>query len=83
MNDKQEYNGWKNRETWNCALWISNDYSLYKSAVEFMNTYKGKTPYKAFIEYAGLKEEKTPDNIKWYSNRLDYKELNEMMRDLP
>lgn len=23
---KQEYNGWTNFETWNAALWLSNDY---------------------------------------------------------
>ena len=23
------YNGWKNYETWNVALWLKNDYPLY------------------------------------------------------
>ena len=23
------YNGWKNYETWNVALWLQNDYPLY------------------------------------------------------
>lgn len=76
------YNGWKNRQTWNVALWINNDYGLYKNAVEFMKIYSGKAPYPAFIRSMGLQGERTPDNIKWLGTRLDYKALNEMMREL-
>jgi len=37
-----EYNGWKNWATWNVALWLGNDYPLYKA----MQGYKGYvTPY--------------------------------------
>ena len=28
------YNGWKNRQTWNVALWFGNDYGLYTRAKE-------------------------------------------------
>jgi hypothetical protein len=27
----QEYNGWKNYETWNVALWINNDQGLQET----------------------------------------------------
>lgn len=30
------YNGWKNRETWACALWLSNDYMAYRLTLEVM-----------------------------------------------
>lgn len=76
-----DYNGWKNRETWSVSLWIANDYGLYTSAREFMNSYKGRKPYKDFIEYLYLEDEKNPDNIKWLSNKLDYRALNKFMND--
>tara|TARA_R100000388_G_scaffold87377_1_gene67297 strand:- start:170 stop:433 length:264 start_codon:yes stop_codon:yes gene_type:complete len=36
MTDQQDttYNGWTNYETWQCALWIDNEPSLYFSALE-------------------------------------------------
>ena len=27
---EKTYNGWTNYETWNVALWIDNDYGLYR-----------------------------------------------------
>ena len=77
----KDYNGWKNRQTWNVTLWISNTEHLYKQAVEFMKSYTGSKPYVAFINKMGLAEERTPDNIKWISTRLDYKALNEEMEE--
>ena len=81
MKDK-EYNGWKNRQTWNVMLWIRNDKFLYDLAVEFMQIYKGKCPYVHFMRSLGYENERTPDTIKWLSSRLDYKELNEAMWEL-
>lgn len=77
------YNGWKNRQTWNVSLWISNDYSLYKAATEFMKTHAdSKCPYVSFIKSMGMEDDRTPDNIKYISTRLCYTELNEMMKGL-
>ena len=78
----KKYNGWKNRQTWNVMLWINNTEQLYRQAVEFMNSYTGSKPYAAFISKMGLAGERTPDNIKYISTRLDYKALNEAMEEL-
>jgi hypothetical protein len=77
-----EYNGWKNRATWNVSLWLQNDEYLYMEACDFMQRYKGKAPYRQFIRSMGMCYEKTPDRFQWISQKLDYKALNEMMREL-
>ena len=80
---KETYNGWKNRSTWNVALWIQNNEYLYRMAVEYKNKRQGKKmTYSGFIRSCGMQEEKTPDNIKYISTLLDYSALNEMMMEL-
>ncbi|MEB3126340.1 MAG: hypothetical protein VKL00_12080 [Synechococcales bacterium] len=54
MSTKTTYEGWKNYDTWNCALWINNDYALYLSARLFMTVYKGAKPYRDWVKTAGL-----------------------------
>lgn len=74
------YNGWKNRATWNVALWIGQD-PLYTEAVAFIKDYKGKQPYVDFLESCGLDTQKTADGINYVSEELDYKRLDEMMME--
>lgn len=78
------YNGWKNRETWNVMLWIQNDERLYRSAVDFMISCPKNTRsyYKSFIEWADLQDSTTNDGVKWLDNKLDYRRLNEAIREL-
>lgn len=81
----ETYNGWKNRQTWNVSLWINNDEYLYNLAVKFMNDSQipdYRKTYKRFIICSGLAEDRTPDNIKFLGTRLDYKALNEMMKEM-
>lgn len=76
------YEGWKNRSTWNVALWINNDEPLYNGAVEFMTKYEGNNPYRSFCRDSGLDSQKTPDGIMWLSQILDYEELDAMMWEM-
>ena len=77
------YEGWKNRQTWNVSLWLNNEYPIYKAAVAFMEKHPDvKNPYLRFVYEYGLKAERTGDNIAWAGSRLDYKALDDMMREL-
>lgn len=77
------YNGWKNRETWNVALWIGNDERLYQSAVQFMKQYCGRAPYRDFVwDWAGIAYMHTPDGVSYYGKQLSLRELNGFMREL-
>jgi len=68
-----EYNGWKNYETWNVALWIGNDELLYEIA-------KGVKDYERFKYF--MTNGGTPDNISWYHVDLDIDALNELIKDI-
>jgi hypothetical protein len=80
-----EYNGWKNRQTWNVALWLGSDEHLYRAAVKFMEKRKhpkANNHYLRFIKEQGLADLRTGDNIAWAGSRLDYKALDDMMKEL-
>jgi hypothetical protein len=74
------YNGWKNRDTWNVALWIGQN-PLYPEAVSFIKNYTGKQPYVDFLESCGLDSQSTPDGIRYVSDALDYEHLDKMMME--
>lgn len=81
----EDYNGWKNRATWNVALWLNNDGGLYNLMLEYAR--KPRKPgqrrtYRGFVRYAGLKMERTPDGFKYAGSRLDYSALSDMIREL-
>lgn len=82
---EQGYNGWKNRQTWNVALWINNDEPLYRAAVEYVKARRAankKATYRGFINSAWLVGERTPDNISYSGTRLDYAALDAMINEL-
>ena len=73
------FNGWKNRETWNVAMWLNNTESYYFAVLEFMKDYKGVAPCKDFLLESGLMAQETGDGVKYFANNLDYVGLNDMM----
>jgi hypothetical protein len=79
----EEYNGWKNYETWNVSLWINNEQAIYENAVAFMREANPlKNAYKGFVINCGLSGQRTPDKVAYMSAKLDYKRLDEMMKEL-
>ncbi len=54
------YNGHKNRNHWNVALWIGNDYGMYQAARECLRL-NPKNRDAAARELLGMLPERTPD----------------------
>ncbi len=86
--ESQTYNGYANYETWNVALWIQNDESLYDLA---RANRRALHPYAHFV--ADLKEMayeskadsiyfQTPDGVAWNDSGLDIEALNEILAEL-
>jgi hypothetical protein len=64
------YEGWKNRETWNMALWLGNDYDIYK----LLRHHGSWDSLKAELKRRGYRE--TPDGVSLDDPNLDITELN-------
>jgi hypothetical protein len=70
------YNGYANWETWNVALWIQNDESLYHAA----RRCRSYQDLVMMLRDCGSKE--TPDGCRWDDPAIDGIEINDMMDDL-
>ena len=70
------YNGWKNYQTWNVALWIGNDEGLYHFAKNF-DTYKD---FASELRDVGTIE--TPDKVSFNDSGLDIDALNEVIKEI-
>jgi hypothetical protein len=46
----EEYNGWKNRETWATALWLDNDESTYNEMVAIAKAHETQREVADAIE---------------------------------
>ena len=66
------YNGWTNYETWNIALWIQNDKSIWNYVCD-NDVCCYEELVEAFYDY-GSKE--TPDGVKWDDPKVNSAELN-------
>jgi len=74
-------NGWTNHETWNVALHINNNMSLYWAAVKFAKNAEDVN-YQDFIRSIGYEDSRTSDGVDWISDKLDYAELDEMLWEM-
>lgn len=74
--ERTDYNGWANYETWNVALWLQNDYAMYKIAHKY-DSYDHLIP-RLELNFGQM----TPDGVRWMDGRIDTKELDEMLADL-
>lgn len=77
------YEGWANYQTWNVALWINNEESIYTSAIRYARAHSDPT-YLFFVENVLSSEEGdvTPDRVSWTDPTLDYERLDEMFQEL-
>jgi hypothetical protein len=71
----EKYNGWTNYETWNIALWLSNDEGLYHIA-------KNHKIYSELIaDLRELGSIETPDGVAYNDSGIDRDEINKMLAD--
>ena len=74
-------NGKRNHDTWNVALWVSNDPGIYFAAVEYVGAEDGPT-WDGFVEWAGLAGEVTGDGVAFDSPEVDAEELTALLLDM-
>jgi hypothetical protein len=69
------YNGWADYTTWNCALWINNEPTIYNLAAEC----KDYTEFLYEMQVmCGFSE--TPDGADY--GEADYDEMNEVIQEI-
>ena len=79
------YNGWKNRATWNVALWIQNDEALYKLAMNYLaycQRERIRVRWGGFVVWAHLAGTGTPDGYEYQDKTLDTRRLTEMLLEM-
>ena len=67
---------YKNHETWNVALWINNDESMYLMALSCKNY----AEYKTAMDEIGMKN--TPDNVYWNDPKIDIDAIDEVIAEI-
>lgn len=77
MSQDTTYNGWANYETWNVAVWIGNDESLYRLVRSSYNYETARNRIEG-SEYGPH----TPDGVSWHDAALDIDELDAMIDEL-
>jgi len=76
VSETETYNGWANWATWNVALWLQNDETLYKVARQY-DRYDALIP-RLESQFGQM----TPDGARWMDPTIDTDALDEMLADL-
>jgi len=76
-----EYNGWKNRETWNVALWIGNDFPTYNASRAYKTYPQPFLSFRDDLLSGMLKCTNTGDGVSLWDPKLDVAALNEVMKE--
>jgi hypothetical protein len=69
------YNGWKNWETWNVALWIGNDEGFY----QISRRCRSYQQWQDEMDEIGNRG--TPDGVDWHDKALDTEALDDMLNE--
>jgi hypothetical protein len=86
-----DYNGWKNYETWNVNLWIQNDEGLYGFVVDGLaNILEACDNEWENVSLTDLKEmvrdafgsNKTPDGVSLMDSAIDWDEISDALLEL-
>ena len=72
---KEHYNGWADWTTWNCALWINNEQSIYNVAAECNDYLDFLWEMQAMIGSFA-----TPDGADWGEANIE--EMNELIGEI-
>lgn len=78
------YNGYANYETWNAALWIQNDYGLYRTALQCDDyaEFQKLMNVTSISDINDLGVCCTPDGVLWNDSELNHNELDEVIKEL-
>ena len=71
----QKYNGWADWTTWNCALWINNEQSIYNIAKDCNDYIDFLFEMQAMCGFYS-----TPEGADWGEAYLD--EMNELIKEI-
>lgn len=69
----------------NKMVWLmTNNQLLFDTAVAFMKQYRGRKPYKHFLQVCvkDYKNARTPLGFGFYDHRIDKKSMDEFMYEL-
>jgi hypothetical protein len=65
----KKYNGHRNYNAWNIALWLNNDENLYRLVQSALKTYRTKNKACEYLIRC-LNGEKTPDGVRYTKTNI-------------